>query len=80
MCLAVKLWLFWVFLGLCSRVLGYKAVTVFLRLLEDYLQALEGVKKNLLKKSSPNRLTFVGELSHGRFSPKMVRILTMHTR
>uniref|UniRef100_A0A4W5PCY7 alpha-1,2-Mannosidase n=1 Tax=Hucho hucho TaxID=62062 RepID=A0A4W5PCY7_9TELE len=40
-------------------------------LLEDYLQALEGVKKNLLKKSSPNRLTFVGELSHGRFSPKM---------
>ncbi|XP_045081660.1 endoplasmic reticulum mannosyl-oligosaccharide 1,2-alpha-mannosidase-like isoform X2 [Coregonus clupeaformis] len=40
-------------------------------LLEDYLQALEGVKKNLLKKSSPNRLTFVGELSHGQFSPKM---------
>lgn len=49
-------------------------------MLEDYLQALEGVKKNLLKKSSPNRLTFVGELAHGRFSPKMVRILTMHTR
>uniref|UniRef100_A0A8C7CEN9 alpha-1,2-Mannosidase n=1 Tax=Oncorhynchus kisutch TaxID=8019 RepID=A0A8C7CEN9_ONCKI len=40
-------------------------------LLEDYLQALEGVKKNLLKKSSPNSLTFVGELSHGQFSPKM---------
>ncbi|XP_041718241.2 endoplasmic reticulum mannosyl-oligosaccharide 1,2-alpha-mannosidase-like isoform X2 [Coregonus clupeaformis] len=40
-------------------------------LLEDYLQAMEGVKKNLLRKSSPNRLTFVGELSHGQFSPKM---------
>lgn len=39
--------------------------------LEDYLQAVEGIKKNLLKKSSPLGLTFVGELSHGRFSPKM---------
>ncbi|XP_034027212.1 endoplasmic reticulum mannosyl-oligosaccharide 1,2-alpha-mannosidase-like [Thalassophryne amazonica] len=39
--------------------------------LEDYLQAVEGVKKNLLQKSSPNGLTFVGELSHGHFSPKM---------
>ncbi|XP_051278267.1 mannosidase, alpha, class 1B, member 1b [Dicentrarchus labrax] len=41
------------------------------QLLEDYLQAIEGVKKNLLQKSSPNGLTFVGELSHGQFSPKM---------
>ncbi|XP_032367838.1 mannosidase, alpha, class 1B, member 1b isoform X2 [Etheostoma spectabile] len=40
-------------------------------LLEDYLQAIEGVKKNLLQRSSPNGLTFVGELSHGQFSPKM---------
>ncbi|KAL0979591.1 hypothetical protein UPYG_G00187000 [Umbra pygmaea] len=40
-------------------------------LLDDYLHALEGVKKNLLKKSSPSSLTFVGELSHGQFSPKM---------
>ncbi|KAG8447442.1 hypothetical protein GDO86_014794 [Hymenochirus boettgeri] len=39
--------------------------------LEDYIQAIEGVKKNLLQKSHPNRLTFVGELSHGHFSPKM---------
>ncbi|XP_068167597.1 mannosidase, alpha, class 1B, member 1b [Antennarius striatus] len=38
---------------------------------EDYLQAVEGIKKNLLQKSSPNGLTFVGELSHGEFSPKM---------
>ncbi|XP_026167573.1 mannosidase, alpha, class 1B, member 1b isoform X2 [Mastacembelus armatus] len=41
------------------------------QLLEDYLQAIEGVKKNLLQKSSPNGLTFVGEVSHGQFSPKM---------
>ncbi|XP_028433188.1 mannosidase, alpha, class 1B, member 1b isoform X3 [Perca flavescens] len=40
-------------------------------LLEDYLQAIEGVKNNLLQKSSPNGLTFVGEVSHGQFSPKM---------
>uniref|UniRef100_A0A673LRQ6 alpha-1,2-Mannosidase n=1 Tax=Sinocyclocheilus rhinocerous TaxID=307959 RepID=A0A673LRQ6_9TELE len=40
-------------------------------LLDDYLQAVEGVKKNLLKKSTPSSLTFVGELSHGHFSPKM---------
>uniref|UniRef100_A0A3P9KRV2 alpha-1,2-Mannosidase n=1 Tax=Oryzias latipes TaxID=8090 RepID=A0A3P9KRV2_ORYLA len=39
--------------------------------LEDYLQAIEGVKKNLLQKSSPKGLTFVGELSNGQFSPKM---------
>lgn len=42
------------------------------RLLEDYMQAVEGIKKNLLKTSSPLGLTFVGEMSHGRFSPKMV--------
>ncbi|KAJ8339446.1 hypothetical protein SKAU_G00362320 [Synaphobranchus kaupii] len=40
-------------------------------LLEDYVQAIEGVKKNLLRQTSPLKLTFVGELSHGRFSPKM---------
>ncbi|XP_072285899.1 endoplasmic reticulum mannosyl-oligosaccharide 1,2-alpha-mannosidase [Pyxicephalus adspersus] len=39
--------------------------------LEDYMQAIEGVKKNLLRKSQPSGLTFVGELSHGHFSPKM---------
>uniref|UniRef100_A0A3Q3WGZ0 alpha-1,2-Mannosidase n=1 Tax=Mola mola TaxID=94237 RepID=A0A3Q3WGZ0_MOLML len=41
------------------------------QLLEDYLQAIEGVKRNLLQKSAPNGLTFVGELSQGQFSPKM---------
>ncbi|XP_026067299.1 mannosidase, alpha, class 1B, member 1b [Carassius auratus] len=40
-------------------------------LLDDYLLSVEGVKKNLLKKSTPSGLTFVGELSHGYFSPKM---------
>ncbi|KAM4663151.1 LOW QUALITY PROTEIN: endoplasmic reticulum mannosyl-oligosaccharide 1,2-alpha-mannosidase [Discoglossus pictus] len=39
--------------------------------LEDYMQAIEGVKKNLVQKSQPSGLTFVGELSHGHFSPKM---------
>ncbi|XP_036385497.1 endoplasmic reticulum mannosyl-oligosaccharide 1,2-alpha-mannosidase [Megalops cyprinoides] len=40
-------------------------------LLEDYVQAIEGVKKNLLRQTVPMKLTFVGELSNGRFSPKM---------
>lgn len=40
-------------------------------LLEDYLLAVEGVKKHLLKHSSPSGFLFVGELSHGNFSPKM---------
>ncbi|XP_067825699.1 mannosidase, alpha, class 1B, member 1b isoform X2 [Heptranchias perlo] len=40
-------------------------------LLEDYLHAIEGVKKNLIRKSEPSKLTFVGELSHNQFSPKM---------
>uniref|UniRef100_A0A8C9ZJ45 alpha-1,2-Mannosidase n=1 Tax=Sander lucioperca TaxID=283035 RepID=A0A8C9ZJ45_SANLU len=40
-------------------------------LLEDYLQAVEGVKKHLVRQTGPSRLTFVGELSHSRFNPKM---------
>ncbi|XP_059893947.1 endoplasmic reticulum mannosyl-oligosaccharide 1,2-alpha-mannosidase isoform X3 [Gadus macrocephalus] len=40
-------------------------------LLEDYLHALEGVRKHLLRQSGPSQLTFVGELSHNRFNPKM---------
>ncbi|XP_062334817.1 endoplasmic reticulum mannosyl-oligosaccharide 1,2-alpha-mannosidase isoform X1 [Osmerus eperlanus] len=40
-------------------------------LLEDYLQAVEGVKKHLLKQTGPSRLTFVGEMSQNRFNPKM---------
>lgn len=49
-----------------------------LRLVEDYLQAVEGVKKNLLRMTTPRRLTFVGELSHGRFSAKMVSLPACH--
>uniref|UniRef100_UPI0037E9AB3E endoplasmic reticulum mannosyl-oligosaccharide 1,2-alpha-mannosidase n=1 Tax=Semicossyphus pulcher TaxID=241346 RepID=UPI0037E9AB3E len=40
-------------------------------LLEDYLQAIEGVKKHLLRQTGPSRLTFVGELNQNRFNPKM---------
>ncbi|XP_077161792.1 endoplasmic reticulum mannosyl-oligosaccharide 1,2-alpha-mannosidase [Paroedura picta] len=40
-------------------------------LLEDYVKGIEGVKMHLLRKSQPKRLTFVGELAHGRFSAKM---------
>ncbi|CAK6965113.1 endoplasmic reticulum mannosyl-oligosaccharide 1%2C2-alpha-mannosidase isoform X1 [Scomber scombrus] len=40
-------------------------------LLEDYLQAIEGVKKHLVRQTGPGRLTFVGELSHNRFNAKM---------
>ncbi|KAM6170153.1 endoplasmic reticulum mannosyl-oligosaccharide 1,2-alpha-mannosidase [Rhynchocyon petersi] len=41
------------------------------QLLEDYMEAIEGVKMHLLKHSQPSKLTFVGELAHGRFSAKM---------
>ncbi|XP_040818860.1 endoplasmic reticulum mannosyl-oligosaccharide 1,2-alpha-mannosidase [Ochotona curzoniae] len=41
------------------------------RLLEDYLTAIQGVKKHLLRRSEPSKLTFVGELAHGHFSAKM---------
>lgn len=44
-------------------------------LLEDYLEAIEGVKKHLVRQTGPSKLTFVGELSHNRFNPKMVKIL-----
>ena len=42
------------------------------RLLEDYVKAIEGIKAHLLRQSQPRKLTFVGELAHGRFSAKMV--------
>lgn len=47
------------------------------RLLEDYLEAIEGIRRHLLRRSEPGKLTFVGELAHGRFSAKMV---SAHTR
>ncbi|XP_069435678.1 endoplasmic reticulum mannosyl-oligosaccharide 1,2-alpha-mannosidase-like [Ovis canadensis] len=41
------------------------------QLLEDYLEAVDGIRKHLLARSEPRKLTFVGELNHGRFSAKM---------
>ncbi|GIY38434.1 endoplasmic reticulum mannosyl-oligosaccharide 1,2-alpha-mannosidase [Caerostris extrusa] len=39
---------------------------------EDYMQAVDGILKHLVKQSLPNKLTFVGELLSGRsYSPKM---------
>lgn len=54
-----------------------RAVSVLSRLLEDYRQAIEGVRKHLVRQTGPGRLTFVGELSHNRFNPKMVQILSL---
>lgn len=39
---------------------------------EDYLEAVAGMKSHLVRKSEPNKLTYIGELLSGRsFSPKM---------
>ena len=46
------------------------------RLKKDYVAAVEGIKKNLMKESEPNKLMFFGELLGGHsFSPKMVKKL-----
>nr|KAG5712455.1 hypothetical protein BaRGS_011429 [Batillaria attramentaria] len=46
-----------------------KKLTVFL---EDYEAAVKGVEKELVRKSEPSKLTFIGELLSSRtFSPKM---------
>ncbi|XP_023392222.1 endoplasmic reticulum mannosyl-oligosaccharide 1,2-alpha-mannosidase [Pteropus vampyrus] len=41
------------------------------RLLDDYLEAVDGIRKHLVRRSEPSKLTFVGELAHGHFSAKM---------
>ncbi|GFW22873.1 endoplasmic reticulum mannosyl-oligosaccharide 1,2-alpha-mannosidase [Trichonephila clavipes] len=39
---------------------------------EDYMEAVDGILKHLVKQSFPSKLTFVGELLSGRsYSPKM---------
>ncbi|XP_015925664.1 endoplasmic reticulum mannosyl-oligosaccharide 1,2-alpha-mannosidase isoform X2 [Parasteatoda tepidariorum] len=39
---------------------------------EDYIEAIDGIAKHLVKQSYPSKLTFVGELLSGRsYSPKM---------
>ena len=53
------------------------------RLLDDYNESMKGVMNRLVRKSSPNQLTYIGELLQGsEFSPKMVRInpIDIHTR
>ena len=43
---------------------------------DDYVEAIRGMEKHLMRETEPNKLTFIGELLNGRtFSPKMVRIL-----
>lgn len=43
---------------------------------QEYLTAMDGVMKLLVRKSEPNKLTYVGELLNGRnFSPKMVFVV-----
>ena len=43
------------------------------RFKDDYVEAMDGVKKHLLRESEPNKLTYIGELLGSRsFSPKMV--------
>ncbi|KAL4218786.1 Endoplasmic reticulum mannosyl-oligosaccharide 1 [Mactra antiquata] len=38
----------------------------------DFVQAVEGMQKHLVRKSEPSKLTYIGELLSGRsFSPKM---------
>ena len=42
-----------------------------LYLLKDWLEAVRGIKRNLVAKTHPNNYTLVGENLNGRFSPKM---------
>uniref|UniRef100_G3TTP5 alpha-1,2-Mannosidase n=1 Tax=Loxodonta africana TaxID=9785 RepID=G3TTP5_LOXAF len=42
-----------------------------MQLLEDYVEAIEGMKRHLLHSSEPSKLTFVRELAQGCFSAKM---------
>ena len=58
------------------KALKIKTLNLFLRLKQEYLTAVEGIRKLLVRKSKPNNLVFVGELLSGRsFSPKMVSFL-----
>lgn len=58
--------------GPCACLACAKRIPCLFRLLEDYLEAIEGIRRHLLRRSEPRKLTFVGELAHGRFSAKMV--------
>ena len=52
--------------------------TVVSRAKNDYLEAVAGMEKHLLRKSEPNKLVYLGELLGGHnFSPKMVGCYNM---
>jgi mannosyl-oligosaccharide alpha-1,2-mannosidase len=38
---------------------------------EMYLETVDGIFKHLVKESSPNKFTYIGELKNGKSSPKM---------
>lgn len=59
-------------LGFCTHLARANGTSWSRRLLDDYLEAVDGIRKHLLRTSGPSKLTFVGELAHGRFSAKMV--------
>jgi len=44
------------------------------RLLDDYLAAVDGIKKRLLRYSHPNNLAFVGILHGSSFASDMVSV------
>lgn len=49
---------------------------LFVRLKEDYANAVNAVVKRLIRYSEPNKLTFIGEiLNEKSFSPKMARFV-----
>ncbi|PIK49088.1 putative endoplasmic reticulum mannosyl-oligosaccharide 1,2-alpha-mannosidase [Apostichopus japonicus] len=52
-----------------SQIAGIGTSQAFFK--EDYLEAVEGIKKKLVQQSEPNKLTFVGEHVRGQFKPKM---------
>lgn len=46
---------------------------LYCRYKDDYKEAVDGMRSQLVRQSEPNKLTYIGELLGGRsFSPKMV--------
>lgn len=64
------------FMDPCQIKTVFKYLRYMWRLKEDFLEAIEGISKQLWKKSGANNLGFIGELLRGTsFSPKMVLCL-----
>jgi len=52
--------------------INYNCDVIF-RVRDDFVAAVAGVKRQLIQRSEPNKLLFIGELLNGQsFSPKMV--------